>query len=169
MARWTSTLDATSRVEAESAHFEIEVPMKPVLTLALGALLAVAAAHAQSPTNEDTATAESKPASTSDASSSSQPATASTEQPTSAVQQPAEAPIDPSNLSEAQLKRLTKGYHLSVKDDVNYYCKMEAEIGSRLSKRQCYTVEQLADLERTRKDNQQRLERRQTQNPTSGT
>ena len=143
--------------------------MKPVLALALGALLAVAAAHAQSQTTEDTTTAESKPASASDSSVPGQSTTASTEQPTSVGEQPAEPPVDPSNLSETQLKRLTKGYHLSVKDDVNYYCKMEAEIGSRLSKRQCYTIEQLADLERARKDNQQRLERRQTQNPTSGT
>jgi hypothetical protein len=55
-----------------------------------------------------------------------------------------------------------------VKDDVTYYCRSDAPLGSRLGKRQCFTVDQLVEMERIRVQNQKQLERKQVQRETEG-
>jgi hypothetical protein len=75
-------------------------------------------------------------------------------------------PVNADNLTDESRKRLTKGFTLVLKDEVNFYCRTEKPIGTRLGKRQCYTIEQLIEMERIRVQTQRRWERRQYEKPT---
>jgi hypothetical protein len=113
--------------------------MKPKLTAALAVLLATASMEGVSQTDTESA-AESRKL----------------------------AELDADHLSPATRKRLTKGYTAVKKDDVQFYCKREMLLGSRLPTRQCFTIDQLVDRERVRVLTQQKVERKQAQNPTVG-
>jgi hypothetical protein len=130
--------------------------MNTALTLAFGVLLAAASMDGHAQTGEEPKTAEAKPA-------SAPPAEEQTEE------QKALAELSSDNLTEKTRKRITKGFSQTKKDDVDYYCRKEMPIGSRLAKRQCYTIEQLADMEHVRILTQRNVERKQVQNPTTGT
>jgi hypothetical protein len=81
----------------------------------------------------------------------------------------ASSPSWADGLSDAERSRLTKGYKLAVKDDVNYYCRYLEPTGTRLPTKKCYTIEQLVEIERERFDTQKRLERKQIERKTEGT
>src|SRR5688572_20305605 len=87
----------------------------------------------------------------------------STETNTKAVEK---EPVAAGNLSETAVKRLTRGYKAAFRQGVQYYCRDEVPIGTRLAVRKCWTIDQLAEIERDRVDTQKRLERKVYERPT---
>ena len=75
--------------------------------------------------------------------------------------QPAKKP--PKKSVEA---RLTKGYKPIERNGKTFYCREQIPLGTRLPSRVCYTMEQLAEIERTRINDQQKVGTKQVQRPS---